>query len=563
MAFNEQELEIIRAGTEAGKSKEDIKSALIKYRSGYVPPTPTEVKPATFTVPSIKEVGKSALEVGKGFVKNTGETLNALADIPGPINTILNPLNKPDGDIRIPEPLLESQNTEQKVGKGLGLLAEIFYPVGATGVASKGAKAVGATLEGIGPKLAGIGDDVVEGGSKVKDKLLDVVVNLDDKTKTALQRTPLDVFQNVVEKGKAAMLDDRNRTPLEAVGDSVAEALVSVKDKMSKIGAEKAEYAKFNGIQGFDSGVLKKANEKLQSFLNSRDFIEDDKKIIRDIVSQFKELGETPSVGGVDRFIDYAQSKLYAGEKNLTVTLTDKTTGALKKIVGDLNEAVKDKMPGAYRELNDEYSRLIEFVGELNTKLGKESGNAGSLIKRLFSPSDARTKELFDLLEKETGQDFFRDARLAKFVMETLGDTRAASLLEQLPTSAGGLINKALEFVIDKVRDPIKGAERFIKKNLAPKEQGKLPAEALAALPSVPDEDEDVSDSLSALGLVGLLGQTKQAQASKEAWKIVKALSKRRAELVRMKTTNPDKNASITDALKSIDDSIRRYSQDI
>lgn len=44
MAYNEQEAEIIKAGLAAGKTKEQVKEALIKYRAGYVPPAPVEAE---------------------------------------------------------------------------------------------------------------------------------------------------------------------------------------------------------------------------------------------------------------------------------------------------------------------------------------------------------------------------------------------------------------------------------------------------------------------------------------------------------------------------------------
>lgn len=403
-------------------------------------------------------------DVGIGVAKGIGDTVNNVASLGRPVLAALDPNKttqdyKPAGNSMFAETNLKADNTAQKVGKTIEFAAEVLFPVLRT---TKGSKIVGASLDGIGSRIRGLSDDVAEGGVSVKDKLIDIVGGLDDKTKTALQRTPRDVFDNFVEKGKQAMLDDRNRTPLESVGDSVADALRVVKDKASTIGAEKAKIMKLP--EPFKGRGIQQFNEGLQSFLNNRNLIENDKTVVKQIVSEFKKLGSTPTKGQVDKFIDFAQDSLYAGEKNLTLPVSNKTTGGLKALIGKLNDNLKTQLPPKFSELNAEYSRLSSLTRELNTKLGKESGNAGSLVKRLFSPSDARTKELFDALEKETGQDFFRDARLAKFVMETLGDSRSKSLLEEMPNTAT-FIKAGYDAARSKLDVPFKAAEGVIKKN--------------------------------------------------------------------------------------------------
>lgn len=359
---------------------------------------------------------------------------------------------------------LEAKTGYEKAGKALEFVAEILYPVGkaeeVANLTNKASKTVGATFDGIGSRLSSIGDDVVEGGVKVKDKIGDMLVNLDQKTKTALDRTPKEVFQSFVEKGKQALTDDRIRTPLEAVGDSVIDGLKYVKNLASEVGAKKSEMIKLPSA--FEGKGISEFKGKIQSFLNSKSLMETDKGIVKNIVEEFKRLGDTPTKGQVDKFIDYAQNVLYAGEKNLTLPASNEITARLRGLIGGLNNSLKSQMPEAYRAVNDQYGKLTSFANELNTKLGKKGQTAGSLIKRLFSPSDARTKELFDELQRITGVDYFRDARLAKFVMESLGDTRAASLLEQIPTSAKGAINKLIDYGINKLQNPIKAGERYI-----------------------------------------------------------------------------------------------------
>jgi hypothetical protein len=419
-----------------------------------------------FNTPKPQEEKSNPLkEVGVGFLKGAGSTLQGVQDLGQRVLAGISPTQNLEqvkattGVKSLAEADTKAKTPYEMTGKALEFIGELLVPTGAGNKAIKTGQGV---FEGVGSKLSSISDDLVEGGVKVKDKVADMLVNLDSKTKTALDRTPVDVFQKFVEQGKKAVVDDRIRTPLEAVGDDIIKALKAVKNKSSEIGAKKSEYLKLP--EAFNGNGLKTFKEGAQSFLNSRTIIENDKPIVNKIIGEFKKLGNTPTKGQVDKFIDYAQEALYSGEKNLVQPTSNKTTAQLKTLISKLNTSLKDQLPEDYRKLNDTYSKLARFSSELNTKLGKEGGSAGSFVKRLFSPSDARTKELFDQLEKVTGRDFTRDARLAKFVMEALGDTRAINILEQIPTSARGVIGKAIDYGVNKISDPIKAAERYINK---------------------------------------------------------------------------------------------------
>lgn len=360
---------------------------------------------------------------------------------------------------------LKVDNGMQKGGKAAAFIAELLYPAGLVSKATGASKIAGAAIDGIGSRAASITDDVIGGTGSIKDRLVESISTLDDKTKTALQRTPKDVFDRFVKQAEDASIDDRIRTPLEAVGDAVMDGLKTVATKASEIGQSKSELMKINGITPFKGDGIKRFNEGLQSFLNNKRIISEDKTVFQAIQNEFKKLGNTPSAGQVDKFIDFAQDKLYSAERNLTLPTSSGTSARLKGLIGKLNEDLKNQLPVEYRQLNDAFSRLQGLKEELNTKLGKEGGSAGSFVKRLFSPSDARTKELFDLLQQETGEDYFRDARIAKFVMDVFGDTRAKSLLEELPTDTVGMIGKIVEYGRKKLSDPIKAAERIIKRN--------------------------------------------------------------------------------------------------
>lgn len=360
---------------------------------------------------------------------------------------------------------LEAKNPAEKAGKALEFVVELFYPVGKTteaaSIAGKGKKVIGASFDNLGEKIASLEDNV--GGAK--DKVLDTLVKLDDKTKTALSRTPKEKFQEVVEQGKAALLDDKNRTPLEAVGDQVIEGLKQAKDRASSIGQQKAEYlnqAKV-GLKRVGTIVRDAALATKKQF-SGVTLDSSDKKLVTEFFNELKKISDNPTLKDADKAIDFLQEKLYKSTSGDVVQVTDRVVGPLRKILGELNGKAGKVGGDAYQKFNKDYSDLVNLVSELNKKVGKEGQTAGAFVKRLFSPSDARTKELFELLQKYTGEDYFRDARLAKFIMETLGDGRAASLLEQIPKTPTGVIEKAVDFGVKKLANPIKAAERFIER---------------------------------------------------------------------------------------------------
>jgi len=367
------------------------------------------------------------------------------------------------------EEALKSENTTQKVGKGIEFVAELLFPVGAVakglGLTEKGAKVVGASFDNLSTRFASIADDVGEGGGKIKDKLIDLVGGLDDRTKTALKRTTREQFDAVVETGKKAMLDDRNRTPLEFVGDNIITALKQIQSQANSVGKAKSDIMNTAKV-GFKTvgNIAQRTALNIQKQFNGIKLDVAESKFVNGFKQELVKLGNNPRLKDVDAIIDMLQDRIYKSGRGSAIEVTDRVTGILRKSLGELNEQVRTLGGEAYAKANKEYADLIETVTEINARLGKEGASAGSFVKRLFSPSDARTKELFEKLGSLTGNDFFKDARLAKFVMEAIGDARSRSLLEELPTTAG-IIKKVFEFGKDKLEVPFKAAENIIKKN--------------------------------------------------------------------------------------------------
>jgi len=467
-----EELKIVERAKELGKKPEDAIAGIQKYRASMV-------KPATTMPATPEKTGgfmQTAKDLGIGALKGLGDTVNGLAKIGRPvtdrISGALDPFKTVQDYQNIKSPLtdemLKSDNNTQKVGKGIELVAELLFPVGKVaqgiGLTEKAGKVAGASFDDIGARISAMGDDVLESGVKVKDQMINLVTNLDDKTKTALSRTPIETFKEYMEVGKKAMKDDKNITPYEVVGNKIIDALKQVKSRASSVGSAKSQIMETAKVGYTKVGnIAQRTALDIQKAFNGMKLDPADARIAKDFQTTLMNLGDNPRLKDVDAAIDLLQDRLYKAGRSNTVEITDRITGKLRQSIGKLNGEVKNLGGKAYSQANDEYAKAADLVRELNARLGKEGSSAGSLVKRLFSPSDARTKELFKELEKLTGQDFFRDARLAKFVMEALDDSRAYSMLEQIPRSASGAIERVVDWGVKKVSDPLKAAENFIK----------------------------------------------------------------------------------------------------
>lgn len=369
--------------------------------------------------------------------------------------------------------ILKATSPEEKVGKITEFAAELFWPVGKTTevagaiqkgkalvepLVTKGKEVAGATFENLTERASKITD------FKIRERLIDMANKLDEKTKTALQRTTRQDFEGVVKAGERAMKDDRAFTPIEMVGQKFVEGAQAVNNRLMRIGEQKRtvlEQAK--NAQQDVSDLVKKA--VLQIMRGAKDLGPEDKKYAQEILDRLKPYIKVGRLKDVDALIDDIQDGLYKlSDSEKAVQLTDKVTGLIRTSIEGMNKSLQQRVGGSYAKLNQQFSQVLKILNDVNRGVGKKGERAGAFMKRFFSPSDAGTKKLFAQMEKLTGVDFSRDARLAKFVMEAVGDRRVESLLEQIPKLPSQVVDKFVDFVIKKtgIKDPIEAARRFL-----------------------------------------------------------------------------------------------------
>jgi len=323
------------------------------------------------------------------------------------------------------------------------------------GVAGKGAKAGIKTTQQLAKagaqKISGLSDDAILKAKQIfsnpSAKIADQVLPIPETVKTTLKRTSDDVFKKYVNQAKLAVTDQKAMTPLEIAGDKAVEALESVQKRLSSIGAQKSSIVAQSKVGLKPMGnVAVKARQNILKQIGDKTLDSADQNLVNDILTKLTNLGVNPKLKQVDEFIDYAQEVLYKGSKNLTLPVGDRTEAVLKNVIRSLNNQVKDIAPDSYKALNAKYADIIDTRNILNKALGTDASKGGSLMKRVFSPTDAGTKKLFADVKKLTGIDLTDEAVLAKFSMDLFGDARQASLLQQLniPTQRG-VIEKIIQ----------------------------------------------------------------------------------------------------------------------
>jgi hypothetical protein len=352
-------------------------------------------------------------------------------------------------------------------------------------VADQAVKGIKKTAEYV-PKAA---DLVKEGGEKLKTGVAGIYKQakevsmkpakgiekmiekpLPKPVENVISETPVAKFDEYINTAKNAVESYKNTTPLELAGEKAQDALLKIQDKLSQYGKLKSGSVSTFGDKPVGT-IATKFKQSLESIKNQKTLIGGDSKLVDELIGGAKNLGNNPSALDVDKFVDFVQDKLYTSTRDLTVPVTDSTTGAIRKVLGEMNKGLKSNLPASYSRLNDLYSKLIDIRNELNTKLGKEGERGGSLMKRVFSPSDANTKKLFESVKNETGVDLVNEATLARFAMETMGDARQASLLEQLNLPSSLSKKGLLDFIWDKATESVNTPEKIIERARAKTKQ--------------------------------------------------------------------------------------------
>lgn len=277
--------------------------------------------------------------------------------------------------------------------------------------------------------------------------------DIDPQVETMLRKsTPDDVNRYFVAANNAKK-DITKSTPFEIVGKQTNDAfdLIDEAKKKAFTGKNKALDAVSDqkvpvGIVDDVTGI---SNQRLgEAFgveilpdgkvttLAGRGSVLDakDVKLLESYFNKFGKLTDDATVRELDDFVDWAQSQLYKQSKTLSKleVASDPVIAQLRGITGEINGRLKTAVGGGYGEINARIVKLLELQDEISRALGADARRGAGTVKNLFSPTGSNTRRIFQEVLDETGIDLFKEATLAKFAMESVGDVRQASLLKSL-----------------------------------------------------------------------------------------------------------------------------------
>ncbi len=280
---------------------------------------------------------------------------------------------------------------------------------------------------------------------------------IDNKTQSILKESDPATFDEYVKRGQKAFNDPRELTPLEVAGEKAEKVAGNIKKDLSIIGERKSAALSSVG-ETRTPGIAQRQIDKLKPLLQKK-LTDSERDLITKYVDELERLGKNPTAQSVDATVDKLQATLYEKSKGVAIPTTPRVKSFINKSIGELNTELKKFVDDAaghdeYSKMNALYSRRNKMFTILNKALGEQASKGGSLMKRFFSPQDAGVKRLFAAIKEDYGIDLGKDATLARFVMETLGDTRARSLLQLPPTTASGIVGKVLEYAEKKLTSP-------------------------------------------------------------------------------------------------------------
>lgn len=456
----------------------------------------------------VKEAKKNAEDTGK-FGYNIGSEGTAAAPL-GIAGKIPNALMAGSQIYEGATGLKEAQNSEDYVNAGLqlgvGLIGakgaktgkgKIFNPEVTKPIKSAivekipQSKYVVKPVESIvKPSIEKTKNLVNKTGEKVGDAISPIEKNVQTElTKSSIPKAQrIENYDRYINQAEKAKIDNSQSTPLELAGSRGEEALGKLKEQLNAAGQKKEVVLQKHGekvvitqpsFQKFGEMLEKRLGttiDKNNNFIDAKGRKSlvtnsvSDKKLVTKVFDTLRDLGTKPTLQEVNDAIDSIQGELYKGKTVGVEPISGKTEAVVKEVVSDLNNRAKDVGGDAYKQANAEYSTKREIYDTLNKALGVEGNRGAALMKQLFSPSGTMPRKLFTAIKEATGIDLVNEATLAKFAMESVGDMRQASLLNEVlrgnvPLSKSGVVGKAIEYGVNKLQDPIKRGRKIIEKS--------------------------------------------------------------------------------------------------
>lgn len=493
MAFDPQEQEIIRAGIKAGKTTDEMKSAVALYRTGYRPP---ESKP--------EQTSSGTGEFVKGAVKGVGALLSgAGAHKAGPVGEeMLKNAPAFAENIRSAEEALTPKGGTQEAGFATEKVAEFITPFAATRIAGLASRAAAFAAKAPTITETGVVGLAKRGAEKVaaivkNPRLALAKQNVSPQLESSAQRLfvegterlkdPIATYDKYLIQSKKALTDIKADPAIADVGESIGDAFKGVVSQRRAVGKTMGDELKKIGniktdvLPTVDNFVKTLADEGLvydrvtkgitQTATQSK-MAQSDIALLRDFAQQLQSLGSKPSLAELDAFMSRIPNEIQVYKAKNAITGSTNAERIIKGSLASLREQFDPVKTGnkaleVYSNARKQYSELSDFIEEGTGFLGKltqtgdfakDASLAKSAVQSILNQGK---KDWLDKLEKLTGYPALDDSVLALQAMKDAGDFRGLSLLEELaqntPASQAGIYQKVIDFALSKVGKALGG----------------------------------------------------------------------------------------------------------
>lgn len=494
MAFSPEELQIIEWSKKNGKSVQEMKDAVFRFRSTGSPVDPTKQTPQRST----------GADVAIGFAKGVGDSLKFASDVgQGAARALTRPIigdaaNQTEQQKSFSEGIdtaLKASNTPQMVGKGLEFAAEFASPFVISRLGSLAVRAPSITTK---IPVTGAKELVEKGIGAVKEfvqnpKLAFAKKNVSPQLETSAERLflegterlkdPLATYDTYVNQAKKAITDIKTDPPISVVGESIGDAFNKVIASRRNVGKimsselEKIGDTRVSLLENSYNFFTKKLQESGLSFSRGTlkptqaetKFADADVKLLQEYASQLSRLGGNPTVREIDAFLARTTDNLNLYKSSNGITGTTNAERLIKGSLSELREQfnpAKNPSFAPYYEARKQYANLSDFIDDGVGFLGKitQSGDFArdaSLAKSsVQSILNNGKKDWLEKLEQLTGYQALDDSVLALQAMKDAGDFRGLSLLDELskgaPTAAG-FTQKTIDYAMQKVGRAVGG----------------------------------------------------------------------------------------------------------
>jgi len=468
MAFNEQEKQILQWSIENGKSKEETKQAIFRFRTTGSPKDPNaQVAQEVEEQPSFGQeiatsantradrfgeilgredtsAGRKGVQLfGQGAGLASGVIEAGVSRVPGVkqvfeglgkgINFLATSENSPIkklGDVIGESEALQGAttlyDTDQDFKDTVDAVANIAILSGdVTGAMQSKAfiKNVTKKLEGLidglkaGTSISTKIDDSITGASNLRTKIQTTLAgkNVNPQLEVSARRfaqgtdrlqDPLTTYESFLTQSKEAVVDIKKDPAISVVGEKIGDSFGSVVKMRRGVGEVMgSELKKIGGVKTNITGL---ADDFVDELGNVERFATSEQKVLEEYLNGLLKLGDNPTISQIDDFLvrTNAELQLFKGKQGLTTT-----TNAERIIKGNLSKLRKQFDP--------------EVTGNTQLQAYSDARTQYSELTNFITEGERHLGKL-----TQSG-DFAKDASLAKSsVQSVLNNGKKDWLLE-------------------------------------------------------------------------------------------------------------------------------------